>query len=195
LAYAHKKIARSNLKCAVGIRSSSAIIQTRLKSPNNRAASKTVVIRSSIEGHYVCMEELDIVKMKIFMTYSIYYFIFQFGGLAAFCEGISPTKLPHSDVTGHKQLLSFGAQNVTCCCTQQLNIILKLSGGPIARLPPQVVGQPTINDMACKLQKLVPVQKLYHVYARLVTREAQGGKPPANFFALLEKCVGDRTQF
>ena len=114
-------------------------------------------------------------KMKIFMTYSIYNFIFQFGGLAAFCEGISPSKPPHSDVTGHKQLLSFGAQNVTCCCTQQLNMILKISGGPIAFLPPQVVGQPTINDMSCKLQKLVPVQKLYRVYARLVTREAQGG--------------------
>jgi len=65
------------------------------------------------------VEELDIVKMKIFMTYSIYYFIFQFGGFAAFCDGISPTKPPHSDVTGHKQLLSFGTQNVTCCCTQQ----------------------------------------------------------------------------
>ena len=120
LAYVHKKITRSNLKCAVGLRSSSVIIQTRLKSPNNRAASRTVVRKSSMEGHYVCVEELDIVKMKIFMTYSIYYFIFQFGGLATFCEGISPTKPPHSDVTGHKQLLSFGAQNVTCYCTQQL---------------------------------------------------------------------------
>jgi len=165
------------MKCAVGLRSSSAIVQTRLKSPNNRAASKTVVRRSSTEGHYVCVEELDIVKMKIFMTYSIYYFIFQFGGLTAFCESISPTKSPHSDVTGHKQLLSFGAQNVTCC-TQQL---LKISGGPIACLPPQVVGQPIINDMACKLQKLVPVQKLYCVYARLVTREAQGDNLLQNF--------------
>jgi len=94
------------------LRLSSAIIQARLKSPNNRAASRTVVRRSSIEGHYVCVEELDIVEMKIFMTYSVYYFIFQFGKLAAFCGGISPTKPPHSDVTGHKQLLSFGAQNV-----------------------------------------------------------------------------------
>ena len=154
MAYAHKKITRSNVKCAVGLRSSSAIIQTRLKSPNNRAASRTVVRRSSIEGHYVCMEELDIVQIKIFMTYSIYYFIFQFGGLAAFCEGISPTKPPHSNVTGHKQL-SFGAQNVTCCGIQQQNMILKFSGGQIACLPPQVVGQPIINNMACKLQKLV----------------------------------------
>jgi len=32
--------------------------------------------------------------------------------------------------------------------------------------PPQVVGLPTINNIACKLQKLVPVQTLYHVYAR-----------------------------
>ena len=124
--------------------------------------------------------------MKIFMTYSIYYFIFQFGGLAAFCEGISPTKPPHSGVTGHKQLLSFRAQNVTCCCTQQLNMILKISGGPIACLPPRVAGQPTINGMACKLQKLVPVQKLYRVYARLVTRVAT----PFKFFSPLEKCVG-----
>jgi len=44
--------------------------------------------------------------------------------------------------------------------------------------------------MACKLQKLVPVQKLYRVYARLVTREAQGGNHLANFLAPLEKCVG-----
>jgi len=157
-----------------------------LKSPKNRAASRTVIRKSSVEGHYVCVEELDIVKMKIFMTYSIYYFIFQFGGLAAFCEGISPTKPPHSGVTGHKQLLSFRAQNVTCCCTQQLNMILKISGGPIACLPPRVAGQPTINGMACKLQKLVPVQKLYRVYARLVTRVAT----PFKFFSPLEKCVG-----
>jgi len=55
--------------------------------------------------------------------------------------------------------------------------------------PPQVVVQPTINDMVCKLQKLVPVQKLYHVYARLVTREVQGGNPPANFLAPLENVL------
>jgi len=35
-----------------------------LKSPNNRAASRTVFRWSSIGGHYVCVEELDIVKMK-----------------------------------------------------------------------------------------------------------------------------------
>jgi len=69
-------------------------------------------------------------------------------------------------------------------------MILKIAAGLIACLPPQVVGQPTINDMACKLQKLVPVQKLYRVYARLVTREAQGGNHLANFLAPLEKCVG-----
>jgi len=56
------------------------------------------------------VEELDIVKMKIFIAYSIYYLILQFGGLTAFCEGISPTKPRHSDVTGHKQLLSIGAK-------------------------------------------------------------------------------------
>ena len=58
-------------------------------------------------------------------------------------------------------------------------MILKISGGPIACLPPQVVGQPTINEMACKLQKLLPVQMLYRVYARLVTREAQ--QPALNY--------------
>jgi len=80
----HKKITRSNVKCAVGLRSSSAIIQTRLKSPNNRAASRTVVRRSSIEGYYVCVEELDIVKIKIFMTYSISISYFNLGGLQLF---------------------------------------------------------------------------------------------------------------
>jgi len=44
--------------------------------------------------------------------------------------------------------------------------------------------------MACKLQKLVPVEKLYCVYARLVTREVKGGNPPANFFVPWKKCVG-----
>jgi len=60
----HKKITRFNLKCTVGLRSSSAITQTRLKSSYNRAASRTVVRLSSIEGHYVCVEEFDIVKIK-----------------------------------------------------------------------------------------------------------------------------------
>ena len=83
------------------------------------------------------------------MVYSIYYLIFQSGGLAAFWEGTSPPKTPHSDATGCNQLLSFGAQNVTCCCTQQLNMILKISEGPIARLLPQVVGLPTIGNIAC----------------------------------------------
>jgi len=59
-------------------------------------------------------------------------------------------------------------------------MILKISGRPIARLPPQVVGLPTINDTACKLQKLLPIQKLYRVYARLVTTEVQGGNSPAH---------------
>jgi len=60
----HKKITHFNLKCTVVLRSSSAITQTRLKSPNNRAASRTVVRLFSIGGHYVCVEELDIVKIK-----------------------------------------------------------------------------------------------------------------------------------
>ena len=47
-----------------------------------------------------------------------------------------------------------------------------------------------LNNIVCKLLKLVPVQKLYHVYARFVTREAQGGQPPTIFFAPLGKCVG-----
>jgi len=56
-------------------------------------------------------------------------------------------------------------------------MILKISRGPIACLPTQVVGLPTINNIARKLQKLVPVQTLYNVYARFVTREAQGVNP------------------
>jgi len=43
--------------------------------------------------------------------------------------------------------------------------------------------------VACKLLKLVPVQKLYRVYARFVTREAQEGNP-LQIFCPLEKCVG-----
>jgi len=72
-------------------------------------------------------------------------------------------------------------------------MILKILGGPIARLSPQVVGLPTINNIACKLQKLVSVQKLYRVHARLVTREVQGATP-CKFFAPLEKCVGHNSK-
>jgi len=71
LAYVYEKITRFNLKCTVELRSSSVITQTRLKSPNNRGASRTVFRWSSIGGHYICVEELDIVNMKIFMIYSI----------------------------------------------------------------------------------------------------------------------------
>jgi len=116
-------------------------------------------------------------KSSRFIVFTISYF--NLGGLQLFWEGISPPKPPNSDATGYKcnQVLSFGEQNVTCCCTQQLNMILKISRGPIACLPTQVVGLPTINNIACKLQKLVPVQTLYNVYARFVTREAQGVNP------------------
>jgi len=59
--------------------------------------------------------------------------------------------------------------------------ILKISGGPIARLPicpPGCVpAYHQLNNIACKLQKLVPVQKLYCVYARFVTSKAQGVTP------------------
>jgi len=51
------------------------------------------------------------------MIYDIYYFIFQLGGLQLFSEGTSPRKPPHSYAIGRNQLMSFGAQNVTCCCT------------------------------------------------------------------------------
>jgi len=88
----HKKITHFNLKCTVGLRSSTAMTQTRLKSPKNRAASRTVLRWSSIGGHYVCVEELDIVKMKNLHDYSIYYLIFQSGGLAAFLGGNKPSK-------------------------------------------------------------------------------------------------------
>ena len=55
--------------------------------------------------------------------------------------------------------------------------ILKISGGRIAYLPPPGCGPAyhQLNNIACKLLKLVLVQKLYRVYARFVTREAQGG--------------------
>jgi len=52
-------------------------------------------------------------------------------------------------------------------------MILKISGGSMARLPPKVVGLPTINNISCKLQKLVPMLKLCHIYARPATREVQ----------------------
>ena len=59
---------------------------------------------------------------------------------------------------------------------------------PFARLPicPPGCGPAyhQLNNISCKLQKLVPVQKLYRVYARFVTSKAQGGNPPANFFPL-----------
>jgi len=59
--------------------------------------------------------------------------------------------------------------------------ILKISGGPIAHLPicPPGCGPAyhQLNNIACQLLKLVPVQKLYCVYARFATREAQGGNP------------------
>ena len=102
-------------------------------------------------------------KSSWFIVFTISYF--NLGGLQLFWEDISPPKPPQSDATGWNQLLSFGEYNVTCC-TQQLNMILKISRGPIASLLPQVVGLPTINNIACKLQKLVPVQTLYCVYAR-----------------------------
>jgi len=46
-----------------------------------------------------------------------------------------------------------------------------------------------LNNIACKLLKLVPVQKLYHIYARFVKREVQGGNP-LQIYSPLEKCVG-----
>ena len=59
--------------------------------------------------------------------------------------------------------------------------ILNISGGPIAHLPicPPGCGPAyhQLNNIACKLQKLVPMQKLYRVYATFVTSKAQGATP------------------
>jgi len=62
--------------------------------------------------------------------------------------------------------------------------ILKILGGPIAVClfahPGCEPAYHQLNNIACKLLKLVPVQKLYRVYARFVTREAQGVPPWKN---------------
>jgi len=54
----------SNLQICLFHELTFAITQTMLKSPNTRAASRTVARGSSTGGHYVCVEELDIVKIK-----------------------------------------------------------------------------------------------------------------------------------
>jgi len=68
------------------------------------------------------------------MIYSIYYLIFQSGGLVAFLGRHKPTKNSPQRRDWLQPAAIFWAQNVICCCTQQPNMILKISGGPIARL-------------------------------------------------------------
>ena len=57
------------------------------------------------------------------------------GGLHLFWGGISPPKPSHGDTTNRNPLLSYGGKMIVSC-TWQLNIILKISGGLIARLFP-----------------------------------------------------------
>jgi len=95
------------------------------------------------------------------MIYSIFYFIFQFGGLAPFLGWHKPTKtFPRRHDQPQPTAILWGKNDCKLHLTTKHHFE-NFGRANCPFVPLQDVGLPTIKNIACKLQKLVPMQKSY----------------------------------